>query len=102
MVWGSYPGHLSEEQRLKVNGYFFRGINSSIFSVAPPPSPLERILSCKSRPHFEKTSSSKQTGSHENCLPLQTWQKKREVYLYTLIQSVNYYSLASNFVLFIK
>ena len=26
----------------------------------------------------------KQTGSHETCLPLQTWQKKMEVYLYTL------------------
>ena len=40
--------------------------------------PSEQILYFKRRPYFGETSSpGKQTGSHENCLPLNTWRKKR-------------------------
>ena len=38
---------------------------------------LEQILSVKSKPQLEGLCQlAKQTGSHENCLPLKTWRKK--------------------------
>ena len=84
--------------RFKVYGYIFRGSNSVIYNF---PSLLKRGLLSKERicSHRSKffplrvdpflgrlRPAGKQTGSHENCLPLKTWRKKMEVYSYTLRQ----------------
>ena len=68
----------------KVNGYSFRGSNYHFFNCCllyklgsshkgKNLLPVEQIHSFKSRLHFGKTL---QTGSHEYCLPFETWPKK--------------------------
>ena len=81
--------HAFDSTGLKVNGYTFRGRNSVIFIVASQLNcshfMKERICSYQSKfiplrvnPILERLSPpDKQTGSHENYLPLKTWKKKK-------------------------
>ena len=70
-----------------------------LFLILPPISlgvnfkkknllPMGKFFSLKFTPVWEDCPPGKQTGSHQNCLPLKTWQKKMEVYQYTLIWQI--------------
>ena len=83
------------EFTLNVNRYTFRGGNSVICTVASQMNWVHLIKKriCSRRSKFfslrvdpflgRLRPPGKQTGSHENCLPLKTWRKKIEVYPYT-------------------
>ena len=86
---------------LKMNGYAFKGSNS--LSFLPPTTSRGQLLKkriCSSRSKFfplredpilrRLRPPGKQTGSHDNCLPLKTLLYKKWVYPYTLI--FGYYS----------
>ena len=78
-------------QKCKVNGYTFRGSNSVIFIVASHIN-WGHIIKERLCSHWSKfiplrvdpilgrlCPSGKQTGSHENCLPLKTVEKDRGI-----------------------
>ena len=80
-----------------MSSYTFRRRNSVIFIVASNVNwghlIKERICSHWSKFFALRVDpilgrlSGKQTGSHENCLPLKTWRKKMAVYPFTLSPS---------------